>query len=161
MKYIYTNQWYSFLILLGRICFQTPCKWGCTFLLWIKPFYHRGASPNNIEEINRDYVREHGTGLASYSGSGGAGLSWSEQLSIHTIIAKGKRRSCRLQEFSRQLIIPGRAGVKAEFITYDLEIMARSSVVMFRPLLTQSKICTMVACYLSSGARKRTKTRCA
>ena len=92
MKYIINNSYdTAFNIALEEYAFKHLLDEDMIFLLWInKPSIIVGRHQNTIEEINRDYVREHGIEVVRRISGGGAVYHDYNNLN-YTIISKSLR----------------------------------------------------------------------
>ena len=121
MKYIINNSYdTAFNIALEEYAFKHLLDEDMIFLLWInKPSIIVGRHQNTIEEINRDYVREHGIEVVRRISGGGAVYHDYNNLN-YTIISK----AFDFKSFSIPVIKTlEELGVKAEFTgRNDLEI---------------------------------------
>ena len=126
MKYIvnYSNDT-AFNIALEEYAFKHLLNEDEIFLLWInKPSIIVGRHQNTIEEINRDYVREHGIEVVRRISGGGAVYHDLNNLNYTIISKESEDRAFDFKSFSTPVINTlAELGVKAEFTgRNDLEI---------------------------------------
>ena len=126
MKYIinYSNDT-AFNIALEEYAFKHLLDEDQIFLLWInKPSIIVGRHQNTIEEINRDYVREHGIEVVRRISGGGAVYHDLNNLNYTIISNKADEGAFDFKTFSQPVIATlADLGVKAEFTgRNDLEI---------------------------------------
>jgi len=126
MKYIvnYSNDT-AFNIALEEYAFKHLLNEDEIFLLWInKPSIIVGRHQNTIEEINRDYVREHGIEVVRRISGGGAVYHDLNNLNYTIITKESEDRAFDFKSFSTPVINTlAELGVKAEFTgRNDLEI---------------------------------------
>ncbi|RKV98992.1 MAG: lipoate--protein ligase family protein, partial [Streptococcus sp.] len=126
MKYIvnYSNDT-AFNIALEEYAFKHLLDEDEIFLLWInKPSIIVGRHQNTIEEINRDYVREHGIEVVRRISGGGAVYHDLNNLNYTIISKESEDRAFDFKSFSTPVINTlAELGVKAEFTgRNDLEI---------------------------------------
>ena len=126
MKYIinYSNDT-AFNIALEEYAFKHLLDEDQIFLLWInKPSIIVGRHQNTIEEINRDYVREHGIEVVRRISGGGAVYHDLNNLNYTIISKEDENKAFDFKSFSTPVINTlAQLGVKAEFTgRNDLEI---------------------------------------
>lgn len=126
MKYIvnYSNDT-AFNIALEEYAFKQLLDEEQLFLLWInKPSIIVGRHQNTVEEINRDYVREHGIEVVRRISGGGAVYHDLNNLNYTIISKENEDRAFDFKSFSTPVIKTlENLGVKAEFTgRNDLEI---------------------------------------
>lgn len=126
MKYIinHSNDT-AFNIALEEYAFKHLLDEDQIFLLWInKPSIIVGRHQNTIEEINRDYVREHGIEVVRRISGGGAVYHDLNNLNYTIISKEDENKAFDFKSFSTPVINTlAELGVKAEFTgRNDLEI---------------------------------------
>ena len=126
MKYIinHSNDT-AFNIALEEYAFKHLLDEDQIFLLWInKPSIIVGRHQNTIEEINRDYVREHGIEVVRRISGGGAVYHDLNNLNYTIISKEDENKAFDFKSFSTPVINTlAQLGVKAEFTgRNDLEI---------------------------------------
>ena len=126
MKYIINNSNdTAYNIALEEFAFKKLLDEDMIFLLWInKPSIIVGRHQNTIEEINRDFVREHGIEVVRRISGGGAVYHDYNNLNYTIISQESEDRAFDFKSFSIPVIKTlEELGVKAEFTgRNDLEI---------------------------------------
>lgn len=126
MKYIVnTSNDTAYNIALEEYAFKHLLDEDQIFLLWInKPSIIVGRHQNTIQEINRDYVREHGIEVVRRISGGGAVYHDLNNLNYTIISKENEDRAFDFKSFSTPVIKTlEKLGVKAEFTgRNDLEI---------------------------------------
>ena len=126
MKYIINNSNdTAFNIALEEYAFKHLLEEDMIFLLWVnKPSIIVGRHQNTIEEINRDYVREHGIEVVRRISGGGAVYHDYNNLNYTIISKETENKAFDFKSFSIPVIKTlEELGVKAEFTgRNDLEI---------------------------------------
>lgn len=126
MKYIVnTSNDTAYNIALEEYAFKQLLDEDQIFLLWInKPSIIVGRHQNTIQEINRDYVREHGIEVVRRISGGGAVYHDLNNLNYTIISKENEDRAFDFKSFSTPVIKTlEKLGVKAEFTgRNDLEI---------------------------------------
>ena len=108
MKYIinHSNDT-AFNIALEEYAFKHLLDEDQIFLLWInKPSIIVGRHQNTIEEINRDYVRDHGIEVVRRISGGGAVYHDLNNLNYTIISKEDENKAFDFKSFSTQLSIP-------------------------------------------------------
>ena len=151
MKYIINNSNdTAFNIALEEYAFKHLLDEDQIFLLWInKPSIIVGRHQNTIQEINRDYVREHGIEVVRRISGGGAVYHDLNNLNYTIISKEDENKAFDFKSFSTPVINTlAQLGVKAEFTgRNDLEIDGKKFCAM--PKLTSMAVsCTMAVCSL-------------
>ena len=114
-----------YFIVFPKIQFLKSVHSNQIFLLWInKPSIIVGRHQNTIEEINRDYVREHGIEVVRRISGGGAVYHDLNNLNYTIISKEDENKAFDFKSFSTPVINTlAELGVKAEFTgRNDLEI---------------------------------------
>ncbi|WP_247927154.1 lipoate--protein ligase [Streptococcus constellatus] len=126
MKYIINNSNdTAFNIALEEYAFKHLLDEDQIFLLWInKPSIIVGRHQNTVQEINRDYVREHGIEVVRRISGGGAVYHDLNNLNYTIISKEDENKAFDFKSFSTPVIKTlEELGVKAEFTgRNDLEI---------------------------------------
>lgn len=126
MKYIINNSNdTAFNISLEEYAFKHLLDEDQIFLLWInKPSIIVGRHQNTVQEINRDYVREHGIEVVRRISGGGAVYHDLNNLNYTIISKEDENKAFDFKSFSTPVIKTlEELGVKAEFTgRNDLEI---------------------------------------
>lgn len=126
MKYIINNSNdTAFNIALEEYAFKHLLDEDRIFLLWInKPSIIVGRHQNTVQEINRDYVREHGIEVVRRISGGGAVYHDLNNLNYTIISKEDENKAFDFKSFSTPVIKTlEELGVKAEFTgRNDLEI---------------------------------------
>lgn len=126
MKYIVnTSNDTAYNIALEEYAFKQLLDEDQIFLLWInKPSIIVGRHQNTIQEINRDYVREHGIEVVRRISGGGAVYHDLNNLNYTIISKENEDRAFDFKSFSTPVIKTlEKLGVQAEFTgRNDLEI---------------------------------------